>query len=71
MINIQFYCRACKQDSKGYAPVEVSVNNSGDRTILSTPRKERPEVFRKTMYPLQHSRLALDLEPAVFSPRHP
>lgn len=49
MINIQFYCRNCKKDSKGFAPVEVAVNIHGNRTIYSTPRKERPEDFSKAM----------------------
>ena len=49
MVNISFYCRKCKAGSKGFAPIEVSVNVSGDRTLLTLPRKERPEDFKKAM----------------------
>ncbi len=49
MINIQFYCRPCKAGVKGFAPIEVSVNNAGDRVIVSTVRKERPADFKKAM----------------------
>ena len=49
MVNISFYCRKCKSGIKGFAPIEVSVNVSGDRTLLTLPRKERPEDFKKAM----------------------
>ena len=49
MINIQFYCRPCKAGVKGFAPVEVSVNVDGNRSILSLQRKERPEDFKKAL----------------------
>ena len=49
MVNIQFYCRNCKAGKQGLAPIEVSVNVSGDRTLLTLPRKENPEDFRKAL----------------------
>lgn len=48
-MNIQFYCRKCKIGKNGTAPVEVSINVDGDRSIYTLPRKENPEVFSKAL----------------------
>ena len=45
MVNIQFYCRKCKTGKNGTAPVEVSINVDGNRSILTLPRKEDPLEF--------------------------
>ena len=44
--NISFYCRHSKVDSDGYAPVEICIIINGKRTMLSLPRKEKPNVFK-------------------------
>lgn len=45
--NISFYCRPCKRDRKGLAPVEISLIVNGKRTFINLPRKEYPAVFKK------------------------
>lgn len=45
--SLTFYCRNCKKDKKGLAPIEASIIISGQRTFISLPRKERPEEFKK------------------------
>lgn len=47
--SIQFYCREGKVGRNGLAPVEVSLIVAGKRAILSLPRKERPDEFRRAM----------------------
>lgn len=49
MVNIQFYCRKCKTGKNGTAPVEVSINVDGNRSILTLPRKEDPLEFSKAL----------------------
>lgn len=46
---IQFYCRKCKCDRNGYAPIEVSVTINQKRTIFHLPRKEKPADFEKQL----------------------
>lgn len=48
-LNVSFYCRPCKADKKGRAPVELSLIINGERAIITLPRKEYPEVFKKQM----------------------
>ena len=45
--SVAFYCRNCKTDKNGLAPIEASIIISGQRTFINLPRKERPEEFRK------------------------
>ena len=45
--SIQFYCRNCKTDRKGFAPVEISLTINQKRTFIHLPRKERPADFLK------------------------
>lgn len=45
--SLTFYCRNCKKDKKGLAPIEASIIISGQRTFISLPRKERPEEFKR------------------------
>lgn len=45
--SIAFYCRNCKKDKKGLAPIEASIIISGQRTFINLPRKERPEEFKQ------------------------
>lgn len=47
--SIQFYCREGKVSKCGLASVEVSLTVSGKRTILSLPRKENPQEFKRAM----------------------
>lgn len=43
----QFYCRNCKTNKQGLAPIEVCITINGKRTFLQLPRKEQPEYFKK------------------------
>ncbi len=48
--SITFLCRPAKISKKtGKAPVEISIIISGKRCILTLPRKEYPEVFKKSL----------------------
>ena len=40
--SIQFYCRKCKTDRNGYAPLECSITLSGQRKFLNLPIKFKP-----------------------------
>ena len=44
--NVSFYCRPCKADKKGLAPIEISILINGRREMVVLPRKERPEEFK-------------------------
>ena len=48
-MNVQFYCRPCKANKNGYAPVEISIIVAGKRAIVSLPRKEKPDEFTKNL----------------------
>ena len=43
--NISFYCRKCRVNKDGTAPVEMSIIIGGERCIFSLPRKENPSEF--------------------------
>ena len=60
--SIAFYCRECKKDKKGYAPLEASIIISGQRTFINLPRKERPEEFRRQTTKRQQTDLKTYLE---------
>lgn len=45
--SITFYCRQCKVNRQGFAPVEMTIIINGERTVISLPRKEKPEDFQK------------------------
>lgn len=45
----KFYCRACKADKEGFAPIEVSLTINGKRTFIQLPRKERAADFKKAV----------------------
>ena len=48
--SITFLCRTAKISKKtGKAPVEMSIIISGKRCILTLPRKESPDVFKKAL----------------------
>lgn len=47
--SIQFYCRPCKATKNGLAPVELSIIINGKRSFVQLPRKEYPEVFKKSI----------------------
>lgn len=48
--SITFLCRPAKISKKtGKAPVEMSIIISGKRCILTLPRKESPDVFKKAL----------------------
>ena len=44
--NVSFYCRESKTNSKGLAPIELSVIINGERAIITLPRKESPKNFK-------------------------
>lgn len=43
----RFYCRECKRNKEGVAPIELSIIVNGDRTFVSLPRKMTPNEFKK------------------------
>lgn len=45
--DISYYCRKSKEDRQGYAPIEMSIVINGQRCLITLPRKERPNDFRK------------------------
>lgn len=45
--NISFYCRNCRVNRDGTAPVEMSIVIAGRRCLLSLPRKEKPTDFMR------------------------
>ena len=47
--SINFYCRSSKANKKGLAPIEISVVINSKRVFLQLPRKEYPEVFKKSL----------------------
>lgn len=47
--SISYYCRNCKVDKKGLAPLEISLIINGKRVFIHLPRKERPEDFKKAV----------------------
>lgn len=47
MLNINFYCRPCKMNKLGYAPIEMSVTLNGKRTMIQLQQKQKPEDFKK------------------------
>ena len=47
--SLSFYCRTSKSDKKGLAPVELSVIINGKRVFINLPRKEYPEIFKKSI----------------------
>ena len=47
--NINFYCRNSKADKDGLSPIEVSIIINGKRCFIQLPRREYPEVFKKSV----------------------
>lgn len=48
--SITFSCRKSSASKKtGLAPIEVSVNQHGERWVLTLPRKAKPQVFKQEM----------------------
>lgn len=47
--SIKFYCRNCKVGKDGLASVEVSIIVNGVRKLLTLPRKEKPDEFKRMM----------------------
>lgn len=47
--SLSFYCRQSKADRKGLALIELSININGKRLFINLPRKEYPEVFKKSL----------------------
>lgn len=43
----RYYCRECKRNRQGMAPVELSIIINGERTFMSLPRKMAPSDFNK------------------------
>lgn len=44
--NVSFYCRRSKENTKGLAPIELTLIVNGERTIITLPRKENPKAFK-------------------------
>lgn len=47
----QFYCRPCKTNKQGMAPIEISLSVNGERTYIALPYKVSPELFNKKRRP--------------------
>ncbi len=48
--SLSFYCRQSKTSNKtGLAPIELSLIINGTRVFINLPRKEYPDVFKKSM----------------------
>ena len=47
--NVSFYCRNSKANTKGFAPIELTLIVNGERTIITLPRKERPKDYKKAI----------------------
>lgn len=47
--NISFYCRECRVNRDGTAPVEMSIVIAGQRCLISLPRKEKPAEFLRQL----------------------
>lgn len=45
--SVRFYCRNCKTDNQGLAPLEMSIVVNGKRCFLNLPYKCRPEDFNR------------------------
>ena len=43
----RYYCRECKTNKQGMAPVELSIIVNGERVFISLPRKMSPKDFTK------------------------
>lgn len=44
---INFLCRKCKVNQRGFAPIEMSIVGGNERCYVTLPRKEMPEQFKK------------------------
>lgn len=53
--SISFYCRNCKKNAKGFAPIEVRVTINGEVILSSLPRKAKPQEFKKDMMSRQQT----------------
>lgn len=48
--SLSFYCRSSKVSKKtGLAPIELSIVINGERVFINLPRKEYPDVFKKSV----------------------
>lgn len=62
--NISFYCRKCRVNKDGTAPVEMSIIIGGERCIFSLPRKENPNEFLKMVNSKKDNDLKVYLQAA-------
>ena len=53
--SISFYCRNCKKNAKGLAPIEVRVTINGNVILTSLPRKANPKDFKRDMLSRQQT----------------
>lgn len=49
--NYQFYCRKCRKDKRGEAPIDLAVSISGKRVIIQLPYRIKPETFKQKRQP--------------------
>lgn len=47
--NVNFYCRPCKANKKGYAKVQLCIQLENKRVFINLPRQEIPSEFAKAM----------------------
>ena len=45
--DITFYCRKCKKNRKGLAPIELAISMNGERRFINLPVTMKPEQFEK------------------------
>ena len=46
-LDMTFYCRKCKVNRKGLAPIELAVSMNGERRFINLPVKMAPDRFEK------------------------
>jgi len=56
-LNVNFYCRRSKANSKGLSPIEMTIIIDGQRCNITLPRKEEPSLFQKLVSQKKDSEL--------------
>ena len=46
-LDMTFYCRKCKVNRKGLAPIELAISMNGERRFINLPMTMSPDRFEK------------------------
>ncbi len=46
-LDMTFYCRKCKVNRKGLAPIELAISMNGERRFINLPMTMAPDRFEK------------------------